>query len=237
MIYWFSSSKCGRIFVFPREEQSMRNLQRKVFSNKNYFWSLAKFVGILVILVFGFTSSGYTQGETLKIKLDTNSPFLVVDEPQKAEIKVGLSHEEEKKLAQAGRIREIPLPPLPDPNLGFKREVYARAGRDFAVPPEIIEAVHQVESGKSWGTNRRSSAGATGPMQFLPSTWRKYATDANGDGQASIYDPEDAIFGAANLLAQAGAAEGDVKRALFAYNHSTSYVEKVLRIAREIGYN
>jgi hypothetical protein len=61
-------------------------------------------------------------------------------------------------------------------------------------------------------------------MQFLPSTWRRYGM--GGD----IEDPHDAILGAANYLAHAGAASS-LDRALFAYNHSTSYVRAIRRFA------
>jgi membrane-bound lytic murein transglycosylase B len=61
-------------------------------------------------------------------------------------------------------------------------------------------------------------------MQFLPSTWRQYGM--GGD----IDDPRDAILAAANYLRRAG-APGALDRALFAYNHSTSYVGAIRRFA------
>jgi membrane-bound lytic murein transglycosylase B len=71
----------------------------------------------------------------------------------------------------------------------------------------------------------RSTAGAQGPMQFLPATWRAYGL--GGD----IDDPRDAILGAANYLRASG-APGDLRRALYAYNHSWLYVDAVLAYAR-----
>ena len=62
-----------------------------------------------------------------------------------------------------------------------------------------------------------SVAGAQGPMQFIPSTWRAYGM--GGD----IHDPRDAIMGAANYLRASG-APGNYRRALYAYNPSTLYV-------------
>ena len=62
-----------------------------------------------------------------------------------------------------------------------------------------------------------SSAGALGPMQFEPSTWALY-----GDG-GNIMNPGDAIPAAARLLVANG-APGNLQQALFAYNHSSSYV-------------
>ena len=69
-----------------------------------------------------------------------------------------------------------------------------------------------------------------GPMQFLPSTWAQYGVDGNGDGEANILDPEDAIPTAASYLVSGGAPD-DCYGALYAYNHSGSYVREVLRIA------
>ena len=103
------------------------------------------------------------------------------------------------------------------------RRDYAAAQRRFAVPWSILAAVNFVES--AFGRVRSASeVGARGPMQFLPSTWRRYGM--GGD----IDDPHDAILAAANYLKHAG-APGDIDRALFAYNHSTSYVRAIRRFA------
>jgi murein DD-endopeptidase MepM/ murein hydrolase activator NlpD len=56
--------------------------------------------------------------------------------------------------------------------------------------------------------------------------------DADGDGVANPWDPEDAIFAAARYLAAAGAHD-DLSRAIFAYNHAEWYVEDVLNLAAE----
>jgi membrane-bound lytic murein transglycosylase B len=103
------------------------------------------------------------------------------------------------------------------------RRFYREAQRRFGVHPSVLAAVNFVES--AFGKVRSASeAGARGPMQFLPSTWRQYGM--GGD----IDDPRDAILGAANLLRSAGAAR-DLGAALFAYNHSTSYVRAIRRFA------
>ncbi len=100
---------------------------------------------------------------------------------------------------------------------------YREAERRFAVPWEVLAAVNFVET--AFGKVRsRSTAGAQGPMQFLPATWRAYGL--GGD----IDDPRDAILGAANLLRASGAPR-DLRRALYAYNHSTLYVDAVLAYA------
>ena len=64
-------------------------------------------------------------------------------------------------------------------------------------------------------------------MQFLPSTWRAYGL--GGD----VHDPHDAILGAANYLRASGATR-DLRRALYAYNHSTLYVDAVVRYAAQL---
>ena len=64
-----------------------------------------------------------------------------------------------------------------------------------------------------------------------PKTIAKYGgfgVDANGDGIADPYDIEDAVFSAANYLSKYGAAKGNIKKAVFEYNHSEEYVENVL---------
>ncbi len=103
------------------------------------------------------------------------------------------------------------------------RRHYGEAQRRFGVHWSILASINFVES--AFGRVRSASeAGARGPMQFLPSTWRAYGM--GGD----INDPRDAILAAANYLRRAGAPV-DLDRALFAYNHSTSYVRAILSFA------
>jgi hypothetical protein len=71
-------------------------------------------------------------------------------------------------------------------------------------------------------------------MQFLPSTWKRYGVDANGEGVADPYNPVDAIFTAARYLNAAGASK-NLGQAIFAYNHAGWYVESVLLRAKLIG--
>jgi membrane-bound lytic murein transglycosylase B len=113
--------------------------------------------------------------------------------------------------------------PLPAATLlGYMR----RAERRFDVSWQVLAAVMHVET-KFGRIKSASSAGAQGPMQFLPATWRAYGL--GGD----IRDPQDAVLGAANYLRASG-APGDYDRALFAYNHDRRYVDAVQRYARQM---
>jgi murein DD-endopeptidase MepM/ murein hydrolase activator NlpD len=98
---------------------------------------------------------------------------------------------------------------------------------------EVLAAINEIET--DYGRNLNvSSAGAVGWMQFLPSTWRLYGVDANGDGVKDPYNPVDAVFAAARYLRAAG-ADTDLRRAVFAYNHASWYVDSVLLRAQVIG--
>jgi soluble lytic murein transglycosylase-like protein len=109
---------------------------------------------------------------------------------------------------------------------GVLLRYYRKAERRFEVSWKVLAAVNFVES--AFGRLRnKSTAGAQGPMQFIPSTWEAYGM--GGD----VEDPRDAIMGAANYLRASG-APGDYRRALYAYNPSSAYVEAVLRYTRQI---
>jgi hypothetical protein len=115
------------------------------------------------------------------------------------------------------------VPPLP---AGALLADYRAAQRRFGVHWQVLAAVNLIET--AFGrVDSRSSAGAQGPMQFLPATWRAYGL--GGD----IHSPRDAILGAANYLHRSG-APGDDRRALYAYNHSTLYVDAVLTYTRQM---
>ena len=113
------------------------------------------------------------------------------------------------------------VPPLP---AGTLLADYRRAQARFHVRWQTLAAVHLIESAFGRVVNR-SSAGAQGPMQFMPATWRAYGLGGN------VHSARDAILGAANYLHRSG-APGDQRRALLAYNHSTLYVDAVLAYAR-----
>ncbi len=132
--------------------------------------------------------------------------------------------------------------------------LYQQAAARFGIDWAVLAAIGKIECdhgrSRDAGCNPPGTVngrGATGPMQFLGSTWRAgtapmtvpvvgpptistaegYATDGDGDGLADVWNPADAIAGAARLLAANGAPD-DYRRALYAYNPDSAYVDAVL---------
>jgi hypothetical protein len=105
-------------------------------------------------------------------------------------------------------------------------DAYRSAQLRFKVPWNVLAAVNFVES-KFGKLRNASAAGAQGPMQFMPATWRRYGLGGN------VHDAHDAILGAANYLRASGAPR-DLRGALHHYNPSRAYVDAVLRYARRI---
>ncbi len=119
---------------------------------------------------------------------------------------------------------------IPANQLAVMRQVSNQTG----IPWQILAAISKVESG--FGANMGpSSAGAVGYCQFLPGTWAAYGVDGDGDGIADPYNYRDCIPAMGRYL-MANGAPADMRRAIFAYNHSSSYVELVLAVAARYGY-
>ncbi|MBM3667914.1 MAG: lytic transglycosylase domain-containing protein, partial [Actinobacteria bacterium] len=103
---------------------------------------------------------------------------------------------------------------------------YRKAERLHGIGWNYLAAINLVET-KFGRVKSKSTAGAQGPMQFIPSTWRMY-----GNG-GDIQDPHDATLAAARLLRDHGAPR-DYGRALYHYNPSQLYVGAVRRYAKLI---
>ena len=111
----------------------------------------------------------------------------------------------------AWRIR-APLPP------DELTSMYRDAEDITGIPWEYLAAINLVET-RMGRIEGQSTAGATGPMQFLPTTWEEVS---DGD----IRDPYDAIPAAAHYLVRRGGPD-DMERALRGYNNSSRYVNAV----------
>ena len=74
---------------------------------------------------------------------------------------------------------------------------------------------------------------AVGPLQFIPSTWARWAADADGDGVADPDQIDDAALAAGRYLCAAGdLSEPDAwRRAIFSFNHSDAYVADIAALA------
>ncbi len=147
----------------------------------------------------------------------------------------------------------------PKPTKGAKTSIpanylalFKKTGQRYGVPWVILAGIGKVESddGRSTLPGVHSGAnafGAAGPMQIgirgaSGNTWggapvhpaservNGVATDGDGDGIANVYDPADAIAGAAKYLLAHGVLD-NVSQAIFAYNHLESYVQTVLYYA------
>jgi len=111
--------------------------------------------------------------------------------------------------------------------------LWQQAGAAYGIPWQVLAAINKIESnfGRNMGP---SSAGAVGWMQFMPSTWLRWGVDADGDGVADPWSPQDAVYSAARYLAASGGA-ADLTRAVYAYNHADWYVSEVLGLASVYG--
>ena len=99
----------------------------------------------------------------------------------------------------------------------------------------VLAAIAQIESADGQNVGP-STAGALGPMQFLPSTWADWGIAGFGDtGPPNIMNPFDAVPSAARLLCADGATSGaeGLRQAIFDYNHADWYVDEVLTLAAE----
>ena len=109
----------------------------------------------------------------------------------------------------------IQPPPPADELLGYYHDAESASGVGW----NYLAAINLIEThfGSIAGV---SSAGAQGPMQFMPSTFAGYAQ--GGD----IHSPRDSILAAGRYLAASGFAN-DRDHAIYQYNHARAYVNAV----------
>ena len=84
---------------------------------------------------------------------------------------------------------------------------------------------------QSVNAGRVTYARAMGPMQFLPGTWSRYASDGDGDGKADVQNLYDATLAAARYLCSGGLNlrdQSQVMTAILRYNNSMAYAQNVL---------
>jgi hypothetical protein len=109
---------------------------------------------------------------------------------------------------------------------------YEQAGQRYDLDWAILAGIGKVECDHGRDSDPActkegavNSAGAGGPMQFLAGTWAEYGVAPAG-GVPDRWNPQDAIFGAANYLRASG-APGDYRKAIYEYNHAEWYVDEV----------
>jgi hypothetical protein len=149
-----------------------------------------------------------------------------LDDPAAATIRADLAAAAALSQIPGPQIKSLPpwriiQPPAPNTLLGYFKAAQAQ----FGVPWEYLAAIEMIETdfGRADGL---STAGAEGPMQFIPSTWAAY-------GRGNVRSPRDAIFGAARYLVASG-APGDMAGAIYHYNPSGFYVSAVQTYANRM---
>lgn len=201
---------------------------KQIAISKNYAKILIA-IAVLFLIPIGTQNVKREKYETA-IKLDTANAFTLVPKDRQVAIASGKSNLNVNNAVTKSQIAYANEPEGVENYINL----YKSAAAQYGIPWNVLAAVHYVESGASGSTNVTSYAGAQGPMQFMPGTWRAYGVDANGDGVTDAHNVDDAVYGAANLLAAGGAAEGNVDGALFNYNHAQWYVDKVNEVASSI---
>ena len=129
---------------------------------------------------------------------------------------------------------------------------YKKVGQQYGVPWTILAGIGTVESNNGQSNlpgvrTGQNGFGAAGPMQIgiggaSGNSWgglpvhpgsevvNGVATDEDGGPNADVYNPADAIAGAAKYLTEFG-VQTNPSAAIFAYNHLQSYVQSVLMYA------
>lgn len=143
---------------------------------------------------------------------------------------IGILHDIEHDLASLGSSMSVPSPMV---------TAYVNAAQTCpGLPWTILAGIGQAETSNDKIPDQVSTAGAVGPMQFLPSTFAQYAypVPPGGKSPPTPWDPVDAAYAGARLLCASGARDGkDIPAAIYAYNHADWYVAEVLNYAQLYG--
>ncbi|SDH81115.1 Membrane-bound lytic murein transglycosylase B [Actinokineospora alba] len=95
-----------------------------------------------------------------------------------------------------------------------------------------VKAISDTDGGMFDGDNQVDRA--VGPMQFIPSTWKRWASDANLDGRGDPQQIDDAALAAGRYLCANGRDMGSAAgwwAGVFSYNNSVPYGQKVFGLA------
>jgi hypothetical protein len=166
-------------------------------------------------------------GDALGLRADT----VVVAAPQRS-IK-GLTRDLRHALGKRSSVSVLRPETVVHRRPSTYRELYQLSARYCpGLSWTVLAAIGQVESGHGRNVGP-SSAGALGPMQFMPATWAWAGVDGDGDGKADIMSPYDSVPAAALYLCRNGAGRGgrSLYTAIYSYNHADWYVRKVLALA------
>ncbi|MCB5910394.1 C40 family peptidase [Streptomyces pinistramenti] len=144
-------------------------------------------------------------------------------------------HQQEAAAPVPGAAAGGPVSDIPPQMLSLYRQAAPAACRGLGWT--VLAAVGKVETDHARHPTMRSSAGAVGPMQFLPATFRGYAypVPPGGASPPSPWDRVDAVYAAARMLCANGAKTGTsdgLYKAIYSYNHADWYVQKVLAQAK-----
>jgi hypothetical protein len=143
---------------------------------------------------------------------------------------IGILHDIEHDLAGLGGSMAVPSPMI--------TAYVDAAGTCPGLPWTILAGIGQAETSNDKNPDQVSTAGAVGPMQFLPSTFALYAypVPPGGKNPPTPWDPVDAAYAAARLLCANGARGGkNIPAAIYAYNHASWYVAEVVNYAQLYG--
>ncbi|WP_433871355.1 lytic murein transglycosylase [Saccharopolyspora sp. CA-218241] len=123
---------------------------------------------------------------------------------------------------------------------GAKLDITGRPSQDIIGLPldgsEGVKRIEDTDGGELDGDTVFDRA--VGPLQFIPTTWQKWAVDGDGDGVADPHDIDDAALAAAHYVCSEGADLRDPEdfwASLLEYNESRSYVQEVLDFADHFG--